>query len=308
MLLFLLFTFIFFSILCHVGYKYVFAPLFKVPVSLAGVGAYVMRVEGWSSEAPPTEATKALFGDAKVTLSVVIPAYNEEERIRPMLDEAIQFLQSRPQPFSYEIIIVDDGSKDKTYEAVLADGGLDERRIRYVQLKQNMGKGFAVKVGVLVATGELILMVDADGATKFSDLTSLEEKLEVSDCVFGSRAHLQDEALAKRAWYRNLLMVIFHCFVSFIVGTHIRDTQCGFKLYKRQCAQRIFPSLHIARWAFDIELVVLAEYLSFKTEEVSVNWHEVDGSKLNVAEASIQMVRDIFAIRLLYALKYWRPA
>lgn len=287
--------------LAFLVYKFVFAPLAPT-IHLCNIGSYVKRISWWEAT-KISDACKLLLGKEEVTLSVVIPAFNEEERIGPMLEETLSFLDSRPKPFSYEIIVVDDGSSDKTYETVTS---MKKPHIRNVELARNMGKGFAVRVGTLAARGELILMVDADGATKFSDLTRLEEKLAVSDVVFGSRSHLQDEAVAHRKWYRNLLMFLFHFLVSIIVGTKIRDTQCGFKLFKRQAAQRIFPSLHIARWAFDIEIVVLAQNLSLTVEEVAVNWHEVDGSKLNVLQASIEMVRDILAIKLMYGLKIWR--
>jgi len=287
------------------AYKFVFTPLIRGAVDLGCIGSYIKRVS-WApdSASASRDACKLLLQKEEVTLSVVVPAYNEEDRIRPMLEETLSFLESRPKPFSYEVIVVDDGSSDKTYETVMS---MKRPLIRYVQLKRNMGKGFAVKVGTLAARGELILMVDADAATKFSDLTRLEEKLSKSDIVFGSRSHLQDEAIATRAWYRNLLMVIFHFLVSIVVQTKIRDTQCGFKLFRRKAAQCIFPSLHIARWAFDIEIVVLAQNLSLTVEEVAVNWHEVDGSKLNVLQASLEMVRDILAIKFMYGLKIWRP-
>jgi len=289
-------------------HKLVFAPLLKGLVEFTKIGTYVKRVLSVDAKEEKaekiSELCRALLRKDEVKLSVIVPAYNEEDRIRPMLAETLLFLDSRPKPFSYEVIVVDDGSSDKTYAVVEA---MKRREIRYVELKRNMGKGFAVRVGALAARGELILMVDADGATKFSDFSRLEEKLAASDMVFGSRAHLQDDAVAQRAWYRNLLMRVFHVVVATIVGTQIRDTQCGFKLFKRHTAQRIFPSLHIARWAFDIELVVLAQYLSLTVEEVAVNWHEVDGSKLNVFQASLEMVRDIVAIKLMYGLRIWQP-
>eukprot|EP00397_Hematodinium_sp_SG-2012_P040281 GEMP01044104.1.p1 GENE.GEMP01044104.1~~GEMP01044104.1.p1 ORF type:complete len:294 (+),score=60.51 GEMP01044104.1:153-1034(+) len=267
------------------------------PVPFDRVFHYVKRA--WAS---PQEVTSTLLKEAEVDLSVVVPAYNEAERIHPMLDEALVYLENRKKPFTYEVIVVDDGSSDGTYDTI----STKNPNIRRIELSQNMGKGFAVKVGVLAARGRKILMVDADGATKFEDLDRLE--LKTTDCVFGSRSHLQDEALAKRAWYRNILMIAFHLVVSFIVGTSIRDTQCGFKLFKRPCAQRLFPSLHINRWAFDIELVVLSQHLSFTVDEVPVNWHEVPGSKLNIIVALFQMLRDIIAIKLLYTLKVWHPA
>lgn len=276
---------------------YTIAGFIRGPVPFGQVHRYIKNA--WAT---PKEVAGLLLREPEVDLSVVVPAYNEAQRIHPMLDEAFAYLEKRKKPFTYEVIIVDDGSSDGTYDAIPTTNN----NVRRIELTQNMGKGFAVRVGCLAARGKSVLMVDADGATKFDDLDRLEKK--EADCVFGSRNHLQEKAMATRAWYRNVLMVTFHFFVSLIVGTSIRDTQCGFKLFKRNCAQRIFPSLHINRWAFDIELVVLSQHLNFTVEEVAVNWHEVAGSKLNIAVAMFQMFRDMCAIKLLYTLHIWKPA
>ncbi|KAL6055005.1 dolichyl-phosphate beta-glucosyltransferase [Balamuthia mandrillaris] len=250
-----------------------------------------------------------------VTLSVVIPAYNEEKRLPVMLDETLDYLDGRRRKdphFSFEIIVVDDGSRDKTTKVAheYAKKRNDGEDLRVLTLLKNRGKGGAVKRGMLCARGEYILMVDADGATKFSDIERLEAKLKkVEENEFGiavgSRDHLKDDAVAKRSPLRNLLMHGFHMFVLMCVRG-IKDTQCGFKLFTRKAAFSVAPSLHIERWAFDVELLYIAQQKKIPIVEVAVNWQEIAGSTLEPLTASIQMARDIFRIRLFYALGVWK--
>ncbi|KAN0039214.1 hypothetical protein ACTA71_001408 [Dictyostelium dimigraforme] len=251
-----------------------------------------------------------------IYLSVIVPAYNEQTRLPSMLDEAIKFLNEKSKKdlkFSYEIIIIDDGSKDST--AKLVTSYIEKQpssNIRLLKLKQNRGKGGAVKRGILCSRGKYCLMVDADGATEFKDFNRVEDimhKIEKNDLgiVCGSRSHLVDSDLvAKRSFLRNILMYGFHIFVQTLCVKGIKDTQCGFKLFTRETARRIFPTLHIERWAFDVEILYLAQKLNMPIAEVAVNWTEIDGSKLDPFSSSIQMAKDIVRIRFRYLLGIWK--
>lgn len=261
-------------------------------------------------------------------LSVVVPAYNEQERLPSMMEEAIEFLEVAKElytndegdgrPFTYEIIVVDDGSKDDTTKVALRYAKkLGSNRCRVLTLAKNLGKGGAVRRGMLVARGRHLLFADADGATKFSDLAKLRAKLDeilaksgggCHGIVCGSRAHLEKESLARRSLFRSFLMFGFHLCVRVFGCRTIKDTQCGFKLLTRSTARSLFPSLHIERWAFDVELLKMAETLRIPTAEVPVKWTEVDGSKLDPISASVQMFKDLFFLWLLYALGIWRVA
>jgi len=248
-----------------------------------------------------------------VQLSVIIPAYNEEQRLPNMLEDCIHFLDGRKA--TYELIIVDDGSKDKTSEIgkkLAASQNFTSEKIRVLTLAANRGKGGAVRMGMLRARGKYLLFADADGATTFSELSKLEKELGKIESgaghglVCGSRAHLQDESISSRSFFRTILMYGFHACVWMFAVKHIRDTQCGFKLMTRPTARLIFRSIHIERWAFDVEMLKIAEMVGVPVSEVAVRWTEIDGSKLNPILAAIQMFRDIFLLWLRYAVGAWK--
>jgi dolichyl-phosphate beta-glucosyltransferase len=204
----------------------------------------------------------------------------------------------------------------------------------------NEGKGAAVQAGMLASTGSFCLMVDADGATEFGvgleNLTSQlllyvqtnqrtkqsqqQHQQSLYPILFGSRAHLRDKnhnddqntISMGRQLIRTILSEVFHyCAYIFVGAYNIRDTQCGFKLIPTYVAKHIFDILHLRRWAFDTEIVYLSNQLQYKIIEVSVPWHEVEGSKLhtsalNLALVSIGMLRDMICVRLCYTFGLWK--
>ena len=256
----------------------------------------------------------SLSSPPSVTLSLIIPAYNEQERLDVMMDATLSYLRQRrvaTPSFSYELLIVDDGSRDGTYSKALRytqQEGSDT--VRVMKLHRNQGKGGAVQQGMLHARGEWLLMVDADGATRISDVEALErgaKRVQRGEDVVavGSRAHLADDAVATRAWYRNVLMYGFHFLVSTLCVRDVRDTQCGFKLFSRAAARRLFALQHLRRWCFDVELLFLAQRMGVPVVEVPVNWQEIPGSKIRLLESSLLMGRDLVIIRTCYATGIW---
>ncbi|KAI1287289.1 Dolichyl-phosphate beta-glucosyltransferase [Halotydeus destructor] len=251
--------------------------------------------------------------DSSVYLSIIIPAYNEEKRLPVMLDEAFEYLERRSkqsEKFTYEVIIVDDGSKDKTTEV-----GLDYvekygvAKCRVLTLFKNRGKGGAVRLGTLSSRGQLVLFADADGATKFSEFEKLEKAIEGAGpenvIAVGSRSHLEEDAIATRSAIRTFLMHGFHFIVWFFAVRTVRDTQCGFKLFGRNVAHLLFSWIHVERWAFDVELIYLCEHLSIEVKELPVTWTEIDGSKVVPVFSWLQMGRDVFKIFLMYKVGAW---
>ncbi|XP_021563646.1 dolichyl-phosphate beta-glucosyltransferase isoform X3 [Carlito syrichta] len=220
-------------------------------------------------------------------LSVVVPSYNEEHRLPVMMDEALGYLEKRQRYGS-----------DK---------------VRVITLVKNRGKGGAIRMGIFCSRGEKILMADADGATKFPDIEKLEKGLsdlqpwpDQMAIACGSRAHLEKESIAQRSYFRTLLMYGFHFLVWFLCVKGIRDTQCGFKLFTREAASRTFSSLHIERWAFDVELLYIAQFFKIPIAEIAVNWTEIEGSKLVPFWSWLQMGKDLLFIRLRYLTGAWR--
>lgn len=256
-----------------------------------------------------------LRSEGDVDLSIIVPAFNEAERILSMLDETCTYLSRRSESdpsFTHEIVVVDDGSTDLTAKVVLQYATkLKEGDLVVMKLERNVGKGGAVQRGVLHCRGKRILMADADAATNIEDLSHLESALDSIErhgmgIVVGSRAHLQEKALVQRKWYRNLLMLAFHQFVSVLATDQVKDTQCGFKLFSRKSALLSFVNLHISRWAFDVEILYIAKLLEMPVAEVPVRWTEIPGSKLSIIEASLQMARDLIIIRLCYLTGWWK--
>ena len=242
---------------------------------------------------------------------------------------------SNESTLSYEFIVVNDGSTDKTsqvaqkYAEKLASKSSKDT-FRLIEMKQNSGKGAAIQTGMLLSNSHFCLMVDADGATDINDLTKLmkemmnlstkyqstnandeEKKQSAPYAVIGSRAHLQDSSTAERTKIRTFLMHSFHFFVHHLCSKKVHDTQCGFKLFNRTAAYLLFSNLHLKRWAFDIEIITIAEQLNVPLSEIAVNWKEIDGSKLDTSKfalaiASIEMLRDMVFVRLCYSLQFWK--
>mmetsp|Transcript_22258 Transcript_22258/g.71741 ORF Transcript_22258/g.71741 Transcript_22258/m.71741 type:complete len:336 (+) Transcript_22258:47-1054(+) len=239
-------------------------------------------------------------------LSIVIPAYNEASRLPSMLGSVASYLKASGRVRTTEILVISDGSTDETSAVAAAVGeGLN---LRVVDLATNRGKGGAVREGARRARGDYVLVADADGATKFDDVERLERRAAATArpvIVVGSRAHLQGDAVATRSPLRNCLMRGFHLVVRVVGGVrNVRDTQCGFKLLSKK-AVPLLAAIRLERWAFDVELLFLAQRLGVPILEVPVTWTEVPGSKLSILKDSLQMARDIACFRLAYAANLW---
>ena len=244
----------------------------------------------------PQGEQEILLGEKSPSLSIVIPAFNEEGRLPSTLCKLGDYLSSRGK--SCEIIIVDDGSSDKTVDVVK----------RFVQTLPglrllvnpgNRGKGYSVRYGVWNACGEKILFCDADGATPFSELERLEAALNAgADIAVGSRAMLSAETHVKTSWYRKGMGRVFNRIANLVLVPDIADTQCGFKLFRRRAARYVFSLQRCDRFAFDVEVLFLAKQAGLRVAEVPVNWTNVPGSKVNLVKDSLGMFLDIWRFRL----------
>jgi len=239
------------------------------------------------------------------TLSIVIPVFNEEKRIRESLIELRSYLDA--EEIEAEVVVVDDGSNDKTMSILREFSDY----IRILPAPENRGKGHAVKRGVLSAKGEIILFMDADLATplaeikeflKFSELTNYNY-----DIMIGSR-FLRGRSV-RRDSVRNFLGHLFKRVTNLLLPLAISDSQCGFKLFKKECAVDIFRRTRIERWAFDMEALFLADRLDYKVIEIPVAWQEMSGSHVHLVRDGFRMIIDLLAINF-YGLtqpRYLRP-
>ena len=299
-----------------------------------------------------SSASSVGIEEAEVFMSLVVPAYNEESRLGIMLREAVEFLQkayptarqngmangslkqrnkggrgqsdgridNRSHPTGWEILIISDGSKDKTVctalEFARSLGKESAGLIRVTSLVENRGKGGAVTHGLRHVRGKYAVFADADGASRFEDLGKLLRELQqVEDkngrgVAVGSRAHLVgSEEVVKRSFLRNLLMHSFHTLLWVLTPpatAAIRDTQCGFKLFSRPALPYIVPYMHSESWIFDVEMLMLAEAAGIPVAEVPIGWHEVQGSKLNVLWDSLGMAWGLFVLRAAWAMGVYK--
>lgn len=235
-------------------------------------------------------------------LSVVIPAYNEEHRIGKTLAAVSEFLQKQTYPT--EILVVNDGSKDRT-AAIVAEYEKKIPNLTLVDNKENHGKGWVTKQGMLKATGDIRLFMDADNSTRVEEVVKMLPFFEQGfDLVVGSRRIAGSDIAVKQPWIRDFLGGVFRFIVHTLVPVGVTDSQCGFKAFSKQAAETIFPKQSIYRWAFDVEILALARRRKYKIKEVPVRW-------INDAESHVKfggmvsMLLEVVQVRLnLWSGKY----
>lgn len=231
-----------------------------------------------------------------VDLSIVVPAYNEELRLPPTLDRLHAFLSS--QPLRYEIVVVDDGSKDNTCKVV------EEAKARIpnlvlVRQTPNAGKGAAVRRGMLVARGQIRVMCDADCSMPPEQLPRLLAPIVAckAEIAIGSRYAPGAETNVKQPLYRVLWSRLCNKVIQRSLVPGIRDTQCGFKAFTAEAARDLFRRGRINGWAFDLEILALARRRGFAIEEVGIEWKDDDRSRVNPLKDMWKVVREALTIR-----------
>lgn len=233
-------------------------------------------------------------------LSIVIPAYNEEQRIGKTLDRICDYMKGSGP---YELIVVDDGSSDNT-AGVVREAMEKHPAISLLQNGVNRGKGYSVRRGVLHSKGRFILMSDADLSTPIEEIEKLYKELEDGyDISIGSRALSESLILKRQPWYRQLMGKTFNKFVQVFAVWGINDTQCGFKLFNGDAARSVFSRQKVDRFAFDAEALYLAKRMGFSIKEVPVVWVNSPDSKVSVLNDSPQMLKDLLMVRF----SHFRP-
>ncbi len=245
---------------------------------------------------PLAELSAEELDKATVDVSVIIPAYNEEQRLPQTLLSVTEYLKGREG--SFEVLVVDDGSQDGTAKVVTQFEKLSDS-VRLLGYPNNRGKGFAVKFGMLNARGALMIYNDADGASPIEEMARLEAAIaDGAQVAIGSRAMYSRETKVATVWYRKCMGRVFNGLVNVLLLPGIADTQCGFKMFERSVGRRIFSKQKEEGFAFDVEILFLARKYGCKIAEVPINWTNIPGSKVRLVHDSMGMFLDIVKIRL----------
>lgn len=227
-------------------------------------------------------------------LSIVIPAYNEAVRIIPTIGAIASHVSDLG--FPWELIIADDGSKDDTVSLV---EGLGFANLRVLKTPQNGGKGSAVQRGMLAARGKYVLFSDADNSTPIEEISKFIRALDQEgyDVAVGSRA-AEGAEVSNKSLLRKTLSNGLRLLVRTLLGIRVSDTQCGFKMYNQEAAQRLHTAQDIMGFSFDLEVLYLAFKMGYKVKEIPVAWVDAVGSKVDARKEVQRFLRDIFRIKL----------
>lgn len=237
-------------------------------------------------------------------VSLVIPTYNEERRLRDSLVAIQEYIKEKP--YSVEIIVADDGSMDKTTSVAkeCLDGNCSHS---ILTSSKNGGKGHAVKRGILYAKGKYIVFMDADLSTPISELDRFLEILDKGcDVVIGTRKSREASVMKRQPLYRELLGKGFTFLSNMLLVRGVSDFTCGFKGFEKEAGQDIFRRQLIHNWSFDAEILFLANKLGYKIKEIPVTWFDAEGSKVRLSRDIIGSLKGILQIRLNYALGIYR--
>ncbi len=243
---------------------------------------------------PNYESWKSTPNSKNLYLSIIIPTYNEEERIIPTIGAIASHVSDLG--FEWELIIADDGSKDSTPQLVEE---LNFANLKLLKASKNGGKGSAVQRGMLAAEGQYVLFADADNSTPIEEISNLLKKLETADfdVAVGSRA-LNESGESNKSLLRRVLSGGLRWIVKNIFRIPVRDTQCGFKMYTQEAAQHLHKTQTIMGFSFDLEILYLATKFGYKVAEVPVRWVDSPGSKVDTRKEVQRFLRDLMKIKL----------
>lgn len=244
-----------------------------------------------------SEQSLAFPNSFNYELSIIIPAYNEENRIKNTLLIIRDFIEGKN--INSEIIVVNDGSLDKTR-------GIVEKirhkipNLKLIDLCKNSGKGFAVKKGIEASQGKFILFTDADNSTPIEEFEKLSQRMKESkaNIAIGSRYLRDSDVRIKQPVYRILLGRIGNFLIRLFLIDEIKDTQCGFKLFEHKVAREVFSFQKVKRFAFDMEVLVIAENMGYKIVEVPVSWFNSPESRVRPIKDALRTLKDLIYIKL----------
>ncbi len=239
------------------------------------------------------------MNEANMFLSIVIPAYNEEKRIGRTLSRIDEYLKARD--YECEVIVADDGSTDDTVRQAWKSALAEKGRLKVIGNEINRGKGFAVRSGILGSRGEYVLICDADLSTPIDELDKLFTHMkEGHDIVIGSRSIEGADIRVRQPWYRERMGKTFNFFVKLFLFRGLKDTQCGFKLFKGDIAREIASMMKLDGFCFDVEMLYLARKKGQAIKEVGIVWDNSPHSKVKIFGSSTDMFLDLLKIKRLH--------
>jgi dolichyl-phosphate beta-glucosyltransferase len=230
-----------------------------------------------------------------ITFSIVIPAYNEAERLRPSLETVLEFVNH--QGWTAEILVVNDGSRDNTAN-IVREFAHTNPAVQLVENPANRGKGYSVLNGMSKARGDVVVFTDADLSSPIEELPKLLNALDSgADIAIGSRWIRSELQTHRQSLSRQLFGRIFNALLRTVLGLRFKDTQCGFKAFTRQAAQTIVKLQRIERWGFDPEILFIAQKFGYRIAEVPVLWGHKDGTRINPLTDGARMFWEMMKIR-----------
>jgi len=232
--------------------------------------------------------------------TLVVPAYNESTRIEACIRNVAQWARARPGGWDWETILVDDGSTDDTVARARRVAGEEKLDLRVISYGANRGKGAAIREGVLASSGDPLLISDTDLSTPLSEWVKLAERLPTHPVAIGSRGMEQDLVRKRQAIHRILLGKVGNGIIQAFAVPGIQDTQCGFKLFQGDVARDLFAASRIDRFAWDVEILYLAQRRGLAIAEVPVLWFNSPESKVRVVRDAIQTLWDVLRIRWMH--------
>jgi dolichyl-phosphate beta-glucosyltransferase len=229
------------------------------------------------------------------TYSIIIPAYNESQRLPASLDKILAYIAQKN--WTAEVVVVNDGSRDNTAD-VVRKYMLTHPAVRLVENPGNRGKGYSVRHGMMEGRGDVLLLTDADLSSPIYEAEKLFAAIDAgADIAIGSRWLARETQTQRQPFYRQLSGRVYNLMLRGVLGLKFADTQCGFKAFTRKAAEAILPPQKIERWGFDPEILYLANNFGFKTVEVPVEWANDERSKINPLTDGFKMLWELMRVR-----------
>ena len=237
------------------------------------------------------------------SLTIILPLYNEEKRLKESFKKISKFLANNRIKIK-ELIFVDDGSTDNSSEMIkkyIKRNNLRNKNLKLINYKKNKGKGNAIKVGVKNSTGKWVLTSDIDFSVSLFEIINWQKKGYIENkykVYFGSRSH--KKSIVKSKLYRKIIGNLLRLIISFMLNIKLKDTQCGYKLYSRDIAKYVFSKMQSLKFEHDIEIVLILKKKKINIKELPVTWFHVPQSKVNLISDSIKVFKSIFILKKKY--------